>query len=75
VSKFEPPKGVILNLHSVTTEYHGRVVCGTFSVWGGMLTVSTTLGSKTAEVSTNSDGARRGLARIMLRELAQEGKA
>jgi hypothetical protein len=47
---------------------------GTYTVWSGMITVSTALGNKATQVDgSGSPGALDGLARIMLH--AQDGKA
>lgn len=71
----EPPKGVILNQHQVTVEIDGHRITGTYSVWDGMITVSTIHGSKTTQVSgSGSEIALKWLARIMMRELAQDKK-
>jgi hypothetical protein len=68
--------GNILNQREVAIEFEGRTVTGTYTVWSGMITVSTALGKKVTQVSGyDSPGALDGLARIMLRELAEEGKA
>jgi hypothetical protein len=60
------------NEGQVTIEHEGRLVTGTFSVWAGMVTVRSSGGHKTADLGESSAA---GLARIMLRELAQDGKA
>jgi hypothetical protein len=65
-----------LGLAPVTIEIDGRTITGAYTVWSGMITVSTALGKKTTQVGgSGSPRALDGLARIMLRELAQEGKA
>ena len=72
----EPPKRVILNQHSVTIEVDGRSITGTYSVWAGIITVSTHLGTKAKQ--GGGSGSQRALdwaAKITLREVAQEGKA
>jgi hypothetical protein len=58
----------------ITIDYDGREIRGSFSIWGQSITVQSAHGSKTTQVGGS---ARRpeALARIMLRELAQEGKA
>jgi hypothetical protein len=58
----------------ITIDYDGREVRGSFSVWGRTITVETAHGSKTTQLGGPAVKAE-ALARIMLRELAQEGKA
>ena len=58
----------------ITIDYDGREVRGSFSVWGRTITVETAHGSKTTQLGGPAAKAE-ALARIMLRELAQEGKA
>jgi hypothetical protein len=58
--------------HRVTIEFEGREVSGTYSVSRGMITVSTLYGRKSTQVGGSTSAS---LARIMLRELAREGKA
>jgi hypothetical protein len=68
--------GNILNQHEVTIEIVGRTVSGTYSTWAGIITVSTAHGSKSKQIGGSSSNlALKALARIMLRELANEGKA
>jgi hypothetical protein len=67
-----PPKGTILNQHPITIEFAGRMISGTYTVWAGTISVSSAHGRKTARLGASKPD---GLARIMLRELAQEGKA
>jgi hypothetical protein len=68
--------GNVLNQRVVAIEFEGRTVTGTYTVWSGIITVTTIHGTKTTQVGDlGSPGALDGLARIMLRELAQEGKA
>jgi len=50
----------------------GRVISGTYGYSDRYVTVKTALGSKTAQIG---DSPPRVLARIILRELANEGKA
>ena len=50
--------------------YDGKSVKGTYEISKGMITVHGPYGSKSASTSSNSDV----LAKIMLRELAQEAK-
>jgi hypothetical protein len=66
----------ILNQREVTIEFEGRTVTGTYTVWSGMITVSTALGKKATQVGgMGSQLALDWLAKRMLRELAQEGNA
>jgi hypothetical protein len=68
--------GNIINQCDVSIEFEGRTITGAYTVWSGRITVSTDLGKKTIGVSgPGSPAALHGLARIMLRELAYEGKA
>lgn len=68
--------GNIINHCDVSIEFAGRTITGTYTIWSGRITVSTDLGKKTMRVSgPGSRAASDGLARIMLRELAHEGKA
>ena len=68
--------GNVLNQRKVTIVFEGRTITGAYTVWSGMITVSTALGKKVTQASGyDSPGALDGLARIMLRELAQGGKA
>jgi hypothetical protein len=63
--------------YPVTIEIDGRIVTGTFIVLGSTVTVLTSGGAvKTARMSGGSGGidAER-LARILLGELAHDGKA
>jgi hypothetical protein len=72
----EPPKRVILNQHSVTIEVDGRSITGTYSVWAGIITVSTHLGTKATQVGgSGSQRALDWLAKVLLHAMAQEGKA
>jgi hypothetical protein len=71
-------KGNIVNQRNVTIEFEGRTIFGAYTVWSGVLTLSTARGGrKTAQVGSlgSSANALDGLATIMLRELAEEGKA
>jgi len=70
--------GNIVNQRNVRIEFEGRTIFGAYTVWSGVLTLSTAGGGrKTAQVGGlgSSTSALDGLATIMLRELAQEGKA
>jgi hypothetical protein len=70
------PKGIVVNHEEMTIQVGTRSVTGTYSVWAGMITVSTPLGNTTAQIGeSESPRALQGLARKMLRELAIEGKA
>jgi hypothetical protein len=64
----------IVNRREITLQFEGRTVTGFYTVWAGVVTVSTALGTKATQVG-DMGSAIDGLARIMLRELAQEGKA
>jgi len=58
--------------HDVSIEFEGRIISGTYSVRRGLVSVSTGYcggGSKSTQVGGSTPV---GLARIMLRELAQE---
>jgi hypothetical protein len=57
---------------SVSIEYNGRQLEGTFVVFGRRVTVESGSHTKAAYDPGSVAGAR-GLARIMLRELAEEG--
>jgi hypothetical protein len=66
----------IINQREVTIEVDGRTITGAYTVWSGLITVSTAVAKKTMQVGgSKSPDARDELARMMLRELAQEGKA
>jgi hypothetical protein len=66
----------VLNQREVTIEFEGRTVTGTYTVWSGMITVSTALGKKATQVrGSGSQLALDWLAKRMLVELAQEGSA
>jgi hypothetical protein len=65
----------IVNRHEITIQFEGRTVTGFYTVWAGVITVSTALGTKATQLGGMGPTAIDGLARIMLRELAQEGKA
>ena len=68
--------GNVLNQRKVTIVFEGRTITGVYTVWSGMITVSTANGKKVTQVGdSSSSSALDGLARILLRELAQEGKA
>jgi len=58
--------------HQITIDFRGRKIKGSYATENDMVTVRTTLGSK----GTQRGGSRPAiLARMMLRELAVEGKA
>jgi hypothetical protein len=66
----------IVNRREITMQFEGRTVTGFYTVWTGVITVSTALGTKATQLGgMGSPTAIDGLARIMLRELAQEGNA
>lgn len=56
----------------VTCEVDGKTYRGTYWVAGKILTVSTGMGGKSRQVGTTP---AEDLAKELLRELAQEGKA
>jgi hypothetical protein len=61
-----------LEFHDVSIEYEGRIISGAYCVRRGLVSVSTGYcggGSKSTQVGGSTPA---GLARIMLRELAQE---
>ena len=62
----EPPR------FPVTCEIDGKVYHGTYWVAGKILTVSTGMGGKSKQVGTTPPEA---LAKLLLQELAKEGKA
>lgn len=55
---------------SIEITYDGKKVVGTYEVSKGMITVAGPFGSKSASSSSNNEV----LAKILLRELAQEAK-
>jgi hypothetical protein len=67
----------IANRHEITIEVDGRSVTGTYTVWAGVITVSTALGTKATQVdgSSGSSAVLNWLAKRMLRKLAKEGNA
>jgi hypothetical protein len=68
--------GLDLCTSEVTIEVDGRSITGTYSVWAGIITVSTGLGSKATRVGgSGSQRALDWLAKVMLHAMAQEGKA
>ena len=60
--------------HLVTIELDDRIITGTFIVVGNAVTVSVGGAFKTAHVSGGGPGDAERLARILLGELAREGK-
>lgn len=58
----------------VAIEFKGRTVTGSYKITRGVLTVTSDLGKKGAYLAPFATNPG-GLARIMLRELAEEGKA
>lgn len=67
----ESPKDNVVNRQPITVEYKGRILSGTYVVWRGTITVTSGLVSKSALVGRVLPQA---LARIMLRELAEDGQ-
>jgi len=68
----------IVEQRNVAIEFEGRTIFGAYTVWSGLLTLSTAIGGrKTAQVGSlgSSASSLDGLATFLLRELAQEGKA
>jgi hypothetical protein len=64
-----------INQREISIEIDGRRITGAYTVWSGMITVSTA-GKKTMLLGgSGSPDAIDGLARIMLQELVLEGKA
>jgi len=61
-----------LNQQPIEIDHEGQTIWGTFSTWAGLITVNTERGTKTAEIDGTSPTA---LARVLLRELARDGKA
>jgi hypothetical protein len=57
--------------HHVTTEFNGRQISATYSVSRGAITVSTARDSKSTQVGGSTPAI---LARMLLRELAREGR-
>ena len=57
---------------SITIEVGGKAIGGTYSVKHRMITVCALNGSRTAQLGRST---AESLARLMLRELANEGKA
>jgi hypothetical protein len=72
----EPPKGAVLNRHEVTIDLDGRIISGTYTVWGGTLTVRAPYGDRITRIGrSRSPRAVEWLAKVTLREMAIEGKA
>ncbi len=68
----------IFRQRNVAIEFEGRTIFGAYTVWSGAITLSTAIGGrKIAQVGSlgSSLSALDDLAKIMLRGLAQEGKA
>jgi len=59
----------------VIIEHGGRKVAGSYSARAGRLTVTTTFGSKTSVIGRTGGSAAKTLAGLLLKELAQEGRA
>jgi hypothetical protein len=69
-------KGIVLTHEEVTIQVGTRLITGTYSVWAGMITVSTHLGNTTTQIGeSGSPRALQELARKMLHKLAIAGKA
>ena len=58
--------------HPVTCEIDGKKYKGTYWIAGKILTVSTGMGGKSKQVGTTPPET---LAKLLLQELAKEGKA
>jgi hypothetical protein len=71
------PNDNILNQRKVTVEFEGRTITGAYTVWSGMITVSSAMGGRkvTQLGSFWSSPGLDGLAKVMLRELARDGEA
>ena len=67
-----PPRGNILNEGHVTVEVDGSSIMGIYNLLAGTLTVTTIHGTKKAVLGRLPADH---LARIMVRELAQDAKA
>ena len=55
----------------ITAEYKGRVIKGSFKFLDGMVAVGTPHGSKTTQLGGQTP---EQMAKMLLRELAREGK-
>jgi hypothetical protein len=64
-------KGQASIVREISTEFEGRQISASYSVAGVVVTVWTAHGRKTTQLGSSPV---HSLARIMLRELAQEGK-
>jgi hypothetical protein len=62
----------VFKQHPIEIEHDGQSVFATYSTWAGLVTVNTARGTETTEIC---DTPPRALARLMLREMAQDGKA
>ena len=62
---------MVLNEHPATIEFDGRAVSDAYSVWAGLITVSSAHGRKVTQIDANSTV----VLAVTLRELAEEGKA
>ena len=62
------------NHQEVTVNYDGRQIRATFELRGGSITVRAAQGSKTTQLG-GSISNPESLARMLLRELARDGKA
>jgi hypothetical protein len=61
--------------YEVTIEINGRIVTGSYTVAGNILTVSTGVGWKTAQLSWAGAWDAERIAKTLLRQLVDEGKA
>ena len=61
--------------YPVTIEYEGRTLSGSYVVFEGIVTVSTGVGFKSARISGGDGTDAERLARVLLVELARDGKA
>jgi len=61
-----------LNQYMIEIEHEGQTIFGTYSIWAGLVTVSTVRGTETAEIGDTQPWA---LAKIILRQMTQDGKA
>jgi hypothetical protein len=68
--------GPVLRMsYEVTIEINGRIVTGSYIVTGNFLTVSTWCGCKMAQLSWAGPWDAERIAKTLLRQLADEGKA
>jgi hypothetical protein len=63
----------VVNPRKVTIDFDGRSITGAYTVWSGLITVSSALGRKITQVGgSRSPDAPDELARMMLRELGHQ---